>query len=367
MSKRMRLPNGFGQISKINARLRKPYRARVTIGFREDGRPICKNLKPQAYFETYNDAYAALLEYNRNPYELQDNLTVEGLYEKWSKDYFETLKNQSSIRSIKSAWSYCSILKKMSLSALRTRHIKGCINDAELILNDGTKKKASVNTKMRIKSLFNNMLDYALEYELIEKNYARDFKISNDILIEGRSNTKSHMPFSDAELDILWNRVSIPYVDAILIQCYTGFRPQELGLIRVENVDFEKGVIIGGMKTEAGTNRVVPIHEKIKELVKSRYFEAKKIGCEYLINCDGSRMTYDKYRHRFDKIVSMLKLHPDHRPHDGRNTFVTRCKHFDVDEYAIKYIVGHAITDITEKVYTQRDTSWLVTELKKLK
>ena len=44
----MRLPNGFGQISEIKGRkLRRPFRAMVTVGVTEHGRPICKILKPQ--------------------------------------------------------------------------------------------------------------------------------------------------------------------------------------------------------------------------------------------------------------------------------------------------------------------------------
>jgi hypothetical protein len=42
------------------------------------------------------------------------------------------------------------------------------------------------------------------------------------------------------------------------------------------------------------------------------------------------------------------------------------CKNVDVDEYAIKYMVGHNITDITEKVYTERDISWLQKEIEKI-
>ena len=56
-NKRMRLPNGFGQISKLSGRLRKPYREMITVGFTEEGRSICKILKPVGYFETYNEAY----------------------------------------------------------------------------------------------------------------------------------------------------------------------------------------------------------------------------------------------------------------------------------------------------------------------
>ena len=39
--KRLRLPNGFGQITKLsNPRLRKPYRAMITVGKTETGKPI---------------------------------------------------------------------------------------------------------------------------------------------------------------------------------------------------------------------------------------------------------------------------------------------------------------------------------------
>jgi ribosomal protein L37E len=79
-NKRRRLPNGFGQISEIkNRSLRNPFRAMVTVGKNINGRPICKPLKPESYFATYNDAYAALVEYNRNPYDLEPSITVKEL------------------------------------------------------------------------------------------------------------------------------------------------------------------------------------------------------------------------------------------------------------------------------------------------
>ena len=67
-TKKRRLPNGFGQITELkNRNLKKPFRAMITIGFDENARPIQKLLKPVAYFSTYNEAYEALLKYNKNP------------------------------------------------------------------------------------------------------------------------------------------------------------------------------------------------------------------------------------------------------------------------------------------------------------
>ncbi len=373
--KHMRLPNGFGQITEIkDRRLRNPYRVRVTVGHDQFGHPICKMLKPQAYFATYNEAYTALVEYNRNPYDLDPSLTVSELYEKWSDEYFRTLKSASSERTITAAWKYCSSVYKMRASDIRARHIKGCMEEGTAIVK-GEEKHPTASIKSRIKSIFNLMLDYALEYEIVDKNYARTFDVSKDIIRERDRAKRGHIPFTEEEIRKLWDNVDkIQYIDIVLIQCYTGWRPQELGLIEISNVDLDNDIMVGGMKTEAGTNRVVPIHSKVKELVKKRYDEAIKLGSKYLINCtDVSthksrlKMTYEKYNYRFDKIKERLALNPEHRPHDGRMQFITQAKKYGVDEYAIKYIVGHAINDVTEKVYTKRETAWLKSEIEKIK
>jgi len=77
--------------------------------------------------------------------------------------------------------------------------------------------------------------------------------------------------------------------------------------------------------------------------------------------------TYDKYSKRFKNIIRILDLNKKHRPHDGRVQFITMAKKYNVDEYAIKYMVGHSITDITEKIYTKREESWLSSEIEKIK
>lgn len=370
--RRMRLPNGFGRITEIKGQnLRNPFRVMVTIGHDEYGHPIGKPLKPKSYFATYNEAYAALVEYNKNPYDLSSSITVSELYAKWSKEYFKTLKSLSSERTITAAWKYCSSVYNMRASDLRARHIKGCMEEGTAIIK-GEEKHPTPSVKSRIKSVFNLMLDYALEYEIVDRNYARTFEISKDIIRERENAKRGHIPFSDEEIRKLWDNVDkVDYVDVLLIQCYSGWRPQELGLIELKNVDLESGTMIGGIKTEAGTNRVVPIHSKIQGLVKKRYDEAVRLGSKYLINCsegkNSTTLSYDKYSGRFIKIRERLGLNPEHRPHDGRMHFVTQAKKCGVDEYAIKYIVGHAINDVTEKVYTKREIDWLKSEIEKIK
>lgn len=374
-NKRKRLPNGFGQISEIkNKRLRNPFRAMVTTGKAPDGRPICKPLKPQTYFRTYNDAYAALIEYNRNPYDLSSTITLKELYDRWSSEHFKKLGSASRINAIQSVWRYCSSLYSMPVSDIRVRHIKGCIENGKIIVR-GTQRSPTANMKIEIKELFNMLFDYAVEYEIVEKNYSRMFKLPSDLVKEKETSRKSHIPFTDEEMEILWNNLkSNPCASIILIQCYSGWRPQELCLLKVSDVDLENWTFRGGMKTEAGTERVVPIHTKIRELVKEKYQEAISLNSEYLINYyDPKRkskkhqMSYFNYKYRFSNALTDLNLNPEHRPHDGRVHFVTVAKKYAVDEYAIKYIVGHTIYDVTEKIYTKRDVEWLKREIEKIK
>ena len=125
------------------------------------------------------------------------------------------------------------------------------------------------------------------------------------------------------------------------------------------------------MKTAAGKYRTVPIHPRIKNLVQRNYDQAIELGSQYLFNDPlavkgGMLITYDKYAGRFAKIMETLKLRENHRPHDPRKTFITMAKKAKVDEYVIKRLIGHRITDITEEIYTERDIEWLRTELEKM-
>ncbi len=375
----MKLPNGYGSVTKLSGNRRKPYLARVTLGWNisEQTGKTTQNRILIGTFKTKKEALQALAEYGANPYDLQnDNLSLAELYQKWTAAYFPTLESDSSIRTITSAWKYCHPIYNMRVKDLRARHIKGIMEDGYIIPQQGknAEKKvcASPGTKARIKSMFNLMLDYALEYELVEKNYARTFDLSNNIVKEKEAATRGHIIFTNTEMQILWEHIdSLRFVDWILIQCYMGWRPQELIRLKIENVHLDEQYIVGGMKTDAGKDRIVPIHPRIQTLVQRNYKKATELGSNYLFNDPlavkgGMIMTYDKYAGRFSKIINYLNFREDHRPHDPRKTFITMAKKAGVDEYVIKRLIGHRITDITEGVYTERNIEWLKTELEKI-
>lgn len=355
-----KLPNGYGTIYKMSGKRSKPYRAMKTDKWIID--PVTGKSKQIrftiGYYQSREDAMIALANYNENPYDIKaDSITFSEVYEKWSENYFPTLSNPSSVRTVTAAYAYCNGLYDMRMKDIKVLHLEGTILNAQV----------GDSTKSRIKSLFNMMYKYAVAHDIVEKDYAAVmFANGNPIK---RSRTKEVIPFSQKEIFLLWDNLdNIAFADMILIGIFSGWRPQELAILKVADIDIKAGTMLGGLKTDAGKNRIVPIHPLIKPLIENRIQEATDMQSEFLFNDangqQGTHMTYDKYRKRFEKVMKYLKL--THRPHETRHTFITKAKACDVDEYILKLIVGHSIDDITEKVYTHRTIDQLRAEMEKI-
>lgn len=352
----MKLPNGFGSVYKLSGKRRRPWVATKTLGwqFDEKGQKVKQIQKPIGYFATRQEAMTALVQYNDNPYDLNSNtMTFADVYEKWSEEHFATLSNASSIRTITAAYKYCNSLYNMRMKDVRVEHLEGAIRNADV----------GASTKGRIKSMFNLMYKWALKHEIVDKDYAA---LCDSVKRERPQIVR--IPFSDQEITSLMEHLDIPFADMILIGIYSGWRPQELAVLKVADVDLDNMTFTGGLKTDAGKNRLVPIHPLISDFVRNNYMKALEMNSKYLFNDpdgqQGTYLTYDKYRGRFRKVMTRLGM--DHKPHDARHTFVTKAKEANMNEYILKMIVGHEIADVTEKVYTHRTVEDLKREMKKI-
>lgn len=359
----MRRANGTGHVFRMKDKSRRnPWRVRITVGWEMNeatgkSKQIIKTL---GYYPSRRKAEVALNEYLDDPYNIGNkDMTFEELYKEWSEYYFATLSGVSSVRTIMSAYRYMHLIYKMKVRDIRVRHLEGCLEDAYIISDrgkdKGKKRNASACVKARMKSVFNLMFDYAVRYDIVKTNYARNFEVSKEIKEKKKREKKSVTIFSNVELMTLWDNVDkYSFVDMILIGIYSGWRPQELAILKVRDVDLDGDTFFGGLKTDAGKNRIVPIHPLIKKLVNRCYEEAMELESEYLFNdSEGQRgtvMTYDKYRHRFEKIMKRLDM--KHRPHETRHTFSTLAKAYDMKDNVRKLIMGHAIIDFTDRVYT---------------
>lgn len=179
----MRRANGSGNVVKMKGNRRKPWRARVTVGWTEDGKQILKNI---GYFESRKEADKALVDYLSCPYDLTAaQMTFKELYEVWFEEYREKLSGVSSERTIKSAFSYCGSLYQMKVRDIRSYHLEECMRTGEVLVtrgkDKGSMRKASAGTQARMKSMFNLMFDYACKRELVDRNYARAFELGREI------------------------------------------------------------------------------------------------------------------------------------------------------------------------------------------
>jgi integrase len=339
----MRLPNGYGSVYKLSGNRRRPWIARKTIECRietVDGKKIPKqHYVTVGYYATQSEALQSLAAFNSNPYDLDAaKITFKELYEKWSaKKYLGIKDSRGYVAAYKLSWPLCD----MKFADIRTDHMQAVI--------DGCGRAYPTQKNMKI--LYSLMYKYALERDVAAKDYSQFVTVGKKVT------SKKHKPFTQKEIDKLFECVGkYDDVESVLILIYSGVRPGELILIETENVNLEERYMVGGIKTPAGENRIIPINKKIYEFVS----DMVQKGNKYLL-CDknGNPFSYDKYLDHFKILMEQLVM--DHLPHDGRYTFATLMGNAGADTVSLQKIIGHANYNTTANTYTHKD----IDELKK--
>ncbi len=371
-----RRANGYGSVEYRKGR-KNPYGAKVKIDtYVTDSGKVQVKYKSIGTFKTRFEAEYALQRYIDNPYEYATSeiKTFSDLYKAWSKEYFENI-SPSAVRSVECAYRYCSLLYDMPIKKIGAGHIKDVMNYGTWTVKEGKYKgevrKTSKCTQERIKSMCNLMFDYAYERRLIDFNPARSFKIGR-LLKEIENGRKIKKIFEPKQVKALREVVyDIPFADMVLIALYTGFRPQELALLKVDEVYLDEGYIVSGMKTDNGRDRIVPIHPLIMPLIQRRYDESCKLyGGDRLFNDpkgqNGHKLTYDRYRRKFEFVMATMHW-KGYSPHCTRHTFATQAKHSGMDEGMRKRIMGHSLkADVTEFYYVHPTLDDYIREMNKL-
>lgn len=359
----MRNPNGYGGICKLGGKRRKPFYVRVTIGWeiinKETGEVIktIKDLKdlenieelppelklkqlylPVGSFKTRPEALIALAEYNKDPNSFdKSTITFAKVYERWSvRKYNKPKTSKQSIASYRAAYKEAESLHDMKFIDLKKDHLQAVIDDCE----------NGYESQTNVKILYHQLFKYALENDIVEKDYS----VFVEIVAEKKRKSNKTI-FSKKERGILWDNVNkIEFVDTILIMIYTGLRPSEMLGLENGEINEEQRTMRGGVKTEAGKDRIIPINKKILPFIVKRKAE----GHRYLLHWKNKRMTYDHYYNQIWKDI-MDQLQLNHKPQECRHTFATLMDKAKADKLCVKRIMGHAVADITERVYTHKD------------
>ena len=330
-----------GTVYKLSGKRRNPWIARLSQGYNEEGGRIWYTV---GYFRTKTEAVIALDEVRVKPLPERPNISLRQIFDEWKIGAYKNL-SKSSVEMYEAAFKHLSSIQGFKFTELRAGHYQQIINN--LIL--------SYSSLHKIKVLIKQLYDYAIINDILNKDYSKGIKLP-------KQNKKEKEIFTDAEIKKLFDNDNIPWVDSILCLIYTGFRVQELLNVTKFDVDFKNNVIKGGSKTEAGKNRIVPIHPKILGYIKNRYDSCKN----YLFEMAGGGNDAGNYRRRhYNKVLAELGI-PMHTPHCCRHTCATLLARSGADTLAIKQILGHTNYAFTADVYTHSDVDFLKDNMKKI-
>ena len=341
----MRNPNGYGSISKLSGKRRRPYMVRITTGFDVNGKQLMKVL---GYYRTRTEAMKALADFNDNPYNISLNdVTLKEVLDRFMKNRRGTI-TESTLKTYKVWCNYLKPLYNKKIKDLRTLELQNFINSLSHL---------STGSLKLVKTFIGMLFKDAMEMDIIAKDYSQFIKLPKH-----KAKIKRKV-FTDEEIALLWANINnIDYVDTILILIYTGMRINELLKLKKVNVDLGQNIITGGSKTEAGKNRIIPIHPKILPLIIKRMDNKT----EYLIPNKGETNHYDYNNFRkfgFMKIMEILGM--EHTIHDTRHTFATLISSVSNNESAITEIIGHTNMDMTKK-YIHTNIEKIRAEIEKI-
>lgn len=332
----MRHQNGFGSIiclDKSGKSRRKPWAVRITIGWK-DGKQQRKYL---GYYKTQREALIALADYHKNGYNLDfANLTLAEVYDRWIKR-IESKSSKNVLSSHNMARARFDRMGNVQITKIKADQLQDWMDSIDL--KPGSKK--------RIKSTMIQLFNYAIKNDIVNTNYAEHIEINEKI-------EKTGKVFTEQEIAELWNDVENPTAQWILILMYTGMRIGELLEMTTDTMHLDEQYMIGGSKSEAGVDRVIPLHDKILPLVNQRLGRSK-----YLMRDDkGRKMYYTKALKHFKEYMETKSW--NHLPHDTRKTAVSLMHSSGIPMEVVRIIIGHSGKGVTEQVYLYKSPHELV-------
>lgn len=333
--KSIRRGNGEGSIIKLSGKRRKPYAVRVTVGWTVEGK---QKYKYVSYHEKISEANKALREYLVNPYDLNHkNMTMYDIYQEWEKT---SKLSDITIRGYRSAFNQSLRLHKKKIRDVRIGDLEDAMYELKPSMQSG------------YKNVIQHIYKHAIKFDMIDKNLG-------DFLTPEKKQAKKRVPFTKQQIEQI-KAFNHKYTDIVVILLYTGMRINELLSIEKENVHLQDRYMMGGLKTKAGKDRIIPIHRDIAHIVK-RYYESSN---KYLVEHKEKPVHYRTFMTIFWKRLQDY-LGTDQTPHCTRHTFISQADNCNLNKTVVKKIVGHTTGDVTNDIYTHKGMQQLVYEIDK--
>ena len=261
-------------------------------------------------------------------------VTLKELYDQWEPTH---QKSRSTMNCYRSGFRLFAELWHVKMEDLDIDALQDCLDESD----------AGRRTQENAKAALGLVYKYGIPRNAVPK----DRNLAPFLRLSGASREKKP-GFSQEELELI--RKSAGSGDnvaaSVLCHCYLGFRPTALLELTVADYSDERRCFVGGIKTEAGKGRTVPVSPKIQSYVDALVAAA---GDGYVFGNRGAQMDLREYREQFYGLLQRCGI-PNpvdadgrHRltPHSCRHTFATLMKNVkgtDTDKLAL---IGHTSTE----------------------
>lgn len=340
-----KLSNGSGSVFKVSGNRHKPWAALLPAQSIDSGGKTKRQLL--GYYSSRTEAINALAAVSHKSSAGIDkiNFTFSEIYSEYTMEHFTKI-TKSAAGVIKASYKYYEEIYGKKFRDIRSDSVQSIVNGA---FSAGK----SQETCKKIKQLYSSLCKYAMRFDIIDKNYAEFVEIP-------KAKKKEKYVFTTEQINQLTKLASSDETaKVVVILIYSGLRIGELIDIEIKNVDIDNEYMVGGNKSEAGKNRIIPFHHVIVPYIK--YFYEKNKNREYLCTSStGKKMNYKNFRDRAFKPLMEKINAPELTLHSTRHTFATLGQAADIAPEDMIKLIGH--TD-----YTTTTENYIHQNLDKLK
>lgn len=322
--KALKRANGTGTVYKLQGHRKRPWVA-------------AKNKTVIGYYETKTAALEALGRLTGRPIDERYNMNFADVFNAWKLEHYKEITD-AGCASYNRAFEVFAPLHNKKFRDLRTADFQSVLDP---YMNQ------SHSTVSKHKQLITQMSAWAIREELISTNFASFVKLPENI-------KKEKDIFSEEEI----KKLELDGSEAakiILMLIYTGMRIGELFSLPLSN--YHEIYVVGGEKTEAGRNRIIPIKPEGRKYF--RYF-ADNAESEMLLSGYVGQHRLDNFRKRdyyplLDKLGITRKT-----PHATRHTYASRARKAGMPPEILQKILGHTDYNTTANIYIHTDIEELL-------
>lgn len=326
--------NGTGSITKLAGNRAKPWIAR-------------KNGVSIGTFATRAEAQKALERLTDTAVTEKYNMTFKQVYERWHAEHSREI-SPKTLKDYEWAFKLCAPIHDRKIrSILRSDY------QALIIAQEVQGKSKGTCQKLRV--LLGMLGRWAYEEGITTTNNA-------DNLNTTAKQKSTREIFLEADIKaICASTLPAAEIASILISC--GCRPGELFAVPI--ADCFEDYFIGGSKTEAGKNRVIPIGTEGLAAYQKIRKAALDSGGALLIDGYSGNHVYANYAKReWPKLMDEIGR-KGLTPYTCRHTFITRSIRGGMDLPVLEAIVGHVDRETT-RIYTHLRADDLVDAVQNL-